>query len=199
VTPAFENLRDRLKKLPGLGYRSAERVALHLLVEQPESLAQLQQALRDAGDRVGRCKGCGNLSESDLCPICADDRRQAGSLCVVERVPDLLSMERAGVHRGHYVVLHGKLSPINGIGPEDLNFAPLREKVENGTVEEIILALSNDIEGQATCHYIQQEILGSLDVPVTRLGYGLPSAAEITFADPATLKNAFETRRRLDG
>ena len=196
MTPAFEQLVDVLKKLPGLGYRSAERMALHLLVESPEAMPPLQDALAAAAKNVGRCVQCGNLCEAELCGICEDTSRDASLICVVERVPDLIALERASVHRGRYAVLHGRLSPINGIGPEQLNFAPLQERIAAGDVQELILALSSDIEGQATAHYIQQELLqGQPAITLTRLGYGLPSAGEITFADSATLQNAFASRR----
>ncbi|MDR2845285.1 MAG: recombination mediator RecR [Puniceicoccales bacterium] len=197
MTPAFEHTRQLLKQLPGLGHRSAERIALHLLVERPERLAPLLEALQLAASRLHRCPRCGNICESEVCALCADPRRDASRLCIVEQIPDLLALERAGAHDGHYHVLHGKLSPIQGVGPEQLNIAALAGRLEGGAVAEIILALSNDIEGEATCHYILDTFLASRpDIAVSRIGFGIPSGSGLTYADPATLKNAIDARRK---
>src|SRR5512142_2529139 len=147
MTPAFEKLQQHLKQLPGLGYRSSERIALHLLVEKPGRLPALVAALEEAARSVRRCTRCGNLAEGDLCPICADEKRDRSVVCVVEHVPDLVALERSAAYRGVYHVLHGKLSPIHGVGPDDLNLAALRARIESGEVSEVILALSNDVEG----------------------------------------------------
>jgi recombination protein RecR len=144
MTPAFEKLQKHLKQLPGLGYRSAERIALHLLVEKPARLPELVRALEDAA----------GAAEVELCAICADPKRDRSSVCVVEHVPDLVALERSAAFRGTYHVLHGKLSPIHGVGPDDLNFATLRSRIEAGEISELILALPNDVEGEATCHFI---------------------------------------------
>src|SRR5690349_5292342 len=125
MTPAFEKLQKHLKQLPGLGFRSSERIALHLLVEKPERLKSLIAALDEASGLVRRCTRCGNLAEAELCEICADDKRDRAAVCVVEHVPDLIAIERSGAYRGIYHVLHGKLSPMHGVGPEDLNLASL--------------------------------------------------------------------------
>jgi recombination protein RecR len=194
MTPAFEKLQKHLKQLPGLGYRSSERIALHLLVEKPARLPQLVAALEEAAKSVRRCTRCGNLAEGDLCPICADERRDGSLVCVVEHVPDLVALERSGAYRGVYHVLHGKLSPIQGVTPEDLNLGSLLRRVASGEVKELILALSNDVEGEATCHYITQH-LGEQPVKVTRIGFGLPSGAGVLYADSVTLKSALEGRR----
>lgn len=194
MTPAFEKLQKHLKQLPGLGYRSSERIALHLLVEKPAQLPQLVVALEEAARSVRRCTRCGNLAEGDLCPICADERRDGSLVCVVEHVPDLVALERSGAYRGVYHVLHGKLSPIQGVTPEDLNLGSLLRRVASGEVKELILALSNDVEGEATCHYITQH-LGEQPVKVTRIGFGLPSGAGVLYADSVTLKSALEGRR----
>jgi recombination protein RecR len=191
---AFDGLIGRLKRLPGVGYRSAERIALHLLVGKPEELPQLVDALTNAGRSIRRCARCGNLAEEDLCSICADDRRISESVCVVESVSDLAAIERAESFQGLYHVLHGKLSPIHSIGPEQLNFATLEQRLAGGTIKELILALGNDIEGEATCHYIT-EYLPLEGVDVTRIGFGLPSGGGVLYADSVTLKNALEARR----
>ncbi|NBD38007.1 MAG: recombination protein RecR [Verrucomicrobia bacterium] len=195
---AFEQLQQCLKRLPGLGYRSAERLALHLLVEKPDKAEELLQRLRTATEQVAACPRCGNLCEGDLCEICADPRRDAGVLCVVETVPDLRAMEHAGAYRGHYHVLQGKLSPIHDVGPEQLSIESLRERIESGPYTEVILALSNDIEGESTCHYLQEEVLARPDLKVTRIGFGLPSGGGIPFADATTLRSALEGRRAFE-
>lgn len=151
MTPALEHLQKQLKGLPGVGYRSAERIALHLLVEKPQKLPELVNALEAAAKSVRRCSRCGNLAEAELCAICADERRAANQVCVVENVPDLAAIERSGAYRGRYHVLHGKLSPIRGVAPEDLNLASLTARLTSGEIAELILALSNDVEGEATC------------------------------------------------
>jgi recombination protein RecR len=194
MTPAFETLQKQLKQLPGLGFRSAERIALHLLVEKPERLAQLVTALQTAAGSVGRCAICGNLAEGGSCAVCADAKREAGIVCVVEHVPDLVAIERSGAYRGRYHVLHGKLSPIHGVGPEQLNLGPLVRRLQAGEIRELILALSNDIEGEATCHFITEKIPAET-VKVSRIGFGLPSGAGVLYADSVTLKSALEARR----
>jgi recombination protein RecR len=194
LTPAFEKLQKHLKQLPGLGYRSAERIALNLLVERPERLPALVTALQEAAAAVRRCTRCGNLAEGELCAICADPRRAPGVVCVVEHVPDLVAIERSGAFRGTYQVLHGKLSPVQGVGPEHLNLQPLIARLEQGEVQELILALSNDVEGEATCHYLVDRIPPG-KVKVSRIGFGLPSGGGVLYADSVTLKSALEGRR----
>ena len=216
MTPAFEKLKQALKRLPGVGYRSAERIALHLLVEKPARLPELVAALEEASRTVRRCTRCGNLAEGDLCAVCADGRRDQAVVCVVEHTPDLVAMERSGAYRGVYHVLHGRLSPINGVGPDDLNWAALRGRLESGEVRELILALGNDVEGEATCHFITQQLAetspdadaaredgavaegegpGGGVVKVSRIGFGLPSGGGVLYADAVTLRSALEGRR----
>jgi recombination protein RecR len=194
MTPALENLQKLLKQLPGIGYRSAERIALHLLVEKPARLPELVNALEAAAKNVRRCAVCGNLSEEEHCPICADEKRRTGQVCVVENVQDLAAIERSGAYRGRYHVLHGKLSPIRGVAPEDLNLASLMQRIETGEATELILALSNDVEGEATCHYLTERLPKS-GVTVSRIGFGLPSGGGVLYADAVTLKSALEGRR----
>jgi recombination protein RecR len=194
VTPALEKLQKHLKQLPGLGYRSSERIALHLLVEKPERLPALVEALQEAARTVRRCARCGNLAEGEECAICADQKRDHGIVCVVEHVPDLVAVERSAAYRGVYHVLHGKLSPIQGIGPNELNFASLFKRLDSGEIRELILALSNDVEGEATCHYLTQH-LAPHSVKTTRIGFGLPSGGGVLYADSVTLKSALEGRR----
>ncbi|WP_269522319.1 recombination mediator RecR [Coraliomargarita parva] len=198
MTPAFEHLLEKLKRLPGLGFRSAERIAMHLLVEKPEALDELIDSLQLARETVGRCQRCGNLSEGELCEVCEDARRDDSQVCVVEHVSDLAAIERSSAWSGTYHVLHGKLSPIHGVGPQDLNFEALRERIESGSVSEFVLALSNDIEGQATCHYIQEELVGERPIRVTRIGFGIPSGGGVSYADSITLRSALEGRRSYE-
>ena len=194
MTPALETLQKQLKQLPGIGYRSAERIALHLLVEKPDKLPDLVAALETAAKNVRRCVTCGNLSEAEQCPICADEKRRSGQVCVVEFVQDLGAIERSGAYRGRYHVLHGKLSPIRGVAPEDLNLGALLDRIKAGEITELILALSNDVEGEATCHYLTERLPAS-GVKVTRIGFGLPSGSGVLYADAVTLKSALEGRR----
>lgn len=195
MTPAFEKLQQHLKQLPGLGYRSSERIALHLLVEKPARLPELVKALEAAAQAVRRCIHCGNLAESDSCAICADSRRDRSVVCVVEHVPDLVAVERSGAYRGTYHVLHGKLSPIHGVGPDELNLESLRGRVGAGEVAELILALPNDVEGEATCHYLTEQLPKDPPIKFTRIGFGLPSGGGVLYADSVTLRSALEGRR----
>ena len=195
MSSAFERLQQQLKQLPGLGYRSAERIALHLLVEKPARLPELVAALQTAALAVRRCESCGNLAEGPQCAVCADERRDGSVVCVVEHVPDLVAIERSGAFRGRYHVLHGKLSPIQGIGPEALNLARLFERVTAGEVTELILALPNDVEGEATCHYVMEHLPADREVRTSRIGFGLPSGGGVLYADAVTLRSALEGRK----
>jgi recombination protein RecR len=198
MASAFDHLQQCLKRLPGLGFRSAERIALHLLVEKPDSCVELTEALQQAASAVHACRECGNLAESDRCSICEDQSRDPSLLCILESVPDLRAMERAGAYRGRYHVLQGKLSPIHGVGPEDLNLESLKNRFDAGDIREVILALSNDIEGEATCHYLQEELLAPFGVRISRIGFGLPSGGGIPYADATTLRSALDGRRQFD-
>ena len=198
MTPHFEKVRQLLRQLPGLGHRSAERLALFLLVEKPEKLQPIIEALEQAAKVVHRCARCGSLTETDLCEVCADVKRESHSLCIVEQVPDLMAIERSQAHRGTYHVLHGRLSPINGIGPDNLNLNSLEKRLQTEPITEVVLALGNDIEAEATCHYLHELILGiQPKIKVSRIGFGLPSGSGLTFADVATLRSALEGRRNV--
>jgi recombination protein RecR len=138
------------------------------------------------------------MAESELCMVCEDERRDGSTICVIEHVPDLIAIERSSAWKGKYHVLHGKLSPIHGVGPEQLNLSSLQERIKTGEVVELVLALSNDIEGQATCHYIQEELVGERSIKVSRIGFGLPSGGGVTYADSVTLRSALEGRRTYE-
>lgn len=203
MTPAFDSLVALLKRLPGVGYRSAERLALHLLIERPEELLPLITSLENARVEIRPCQRCGNLAQEDFCEICKNPKREASKICVVERVPDLVSLERAGVYNGLYHVLGGRLSPINGIGPERLHLMALKQRIADEKTAEIVLALGNDIEGEATCHYITHELLkeftaaGADGLKISRIAFGIPSGASLTYSDQITLKSAMEGRREM--
>ena len=196
MTPSFDKVRQLLKMLPGMGHRSAERLALHLLVERPGKLAPLLEALQAAAAAVRRCGRCGSLAETELCPVCVDVKRDPSAVCVVEQVPDLMAIERSSAYRGTYHVLHGRLSPINGVGPDQLNLATFEQRLKDEPITEVVLALGNDIEGEATCHYVTEAIQAIRpSIKVSRIGFGLPSGSGLTSADPATLRSALEGRR----
>jgi recombination protein RecR len=196
MTAALDAVINELKRLPGLGRRSAERIALHLLVEQRATLQSLQESLQTAAATLNACPICGNLAENGgPCPICLDPTRDGTRICIVEQISDLTAIERSGAWRGRYHVLNGKLSPMKGIGPAELNLAALAKRLQEGTISEIVLALPNDIEGQATCHYIQEEIVGTQAIALSRIGFGLPSGGGVTYADSITLRSAIESRR----
>ncbi len=197
MTPSFEALQKQLKKLPGVGYRSSERMAIHLLLEKPESSQALIDVLEAARSLVSSCPVCGNICESELCSICEDERRlKSGQVCVVEHVSDLLALEKSGAYYGAYHVLHGKLSPINGVGPDELNFESLMKRIKSESVSELILALPNDIEGEATCHYLI-DLLEPYSVSVSRIGFGLPSGGSVLYADAVTLQSALSARQKF--
>ena len=198
MTSAYDSLLQQLKRLPGLGYRYAERVAMHLLVENPDSMPELLDAMKRAREAICRCQTCGNMAEGEICAICEDGNRDASAICVVEHVPDLIAIERSSAWKGRYHVLHGKLSPIHGLGPEQLNIKNLQARIQTGEVVELVLALSNDIEGQATCHFIQEELVENRSIKVSRIGFGLPSGGGVTYADSLTLRSALEGRRTYE-
>jgi recombination protein RecR len=184
-----------LGRLPGIGPRSAERLALHLAQTETQAVRQLAEAILHARERIRACSLCGALTERDPCALCADDRRDAASICVVERPVDIFSLEKAGVFRGKYHVLGGKISPLNGVEPEDLRIAALEARLGGG-VKEVILALSTDVEGDATSFYLAKRLAGR-GAKISRLAYGLPAGSGLEFADEITLGRALEGRRDL--
>ena len=192
--PEVERLIGLLAKLPGLGPRSARRAALRLLTEPETRLRPLAAALTAAAGAVRTCATCGNLDSQDPCAICADPERDAGVICVVEGVAELWALERAGVHRGRYHVLGGVLSPLAGVGPEDLRLAPLLGLVEQGGVREVILALGATVDGASTAHWLADR-LRPLGTNVTRLGLGVPIGGALDVLDDGTLAAALRGRR----
>lgn len=185
-----------LNKLPGIGPRSAERIALHLAQTDADTVRQLAQTISQTRERIRSCSICGALTEQIPCAICADPRRDEGLICVVERPVDIISIEKAASFRGKFHVLRGKISPLNGVEPEDLRIAELESRLETEPIKEIVLALGADVEGDATSFYLARR-LGAKGVKVTRIAHGLPAGAGLEFADELTLSQALEGRREL--
>lgn len=185
-----------LARLPGLGPRSARRAALFLLKKKDALLVPLASALEEAGRTIQTCRVCGNLDSAETCSVCADPRRDAGLICVVEDVADLWALERAGVFRGRYHVLGGTLSALDGRGPDQLNISTLVDRVKEGGVREVVLGLNATVEGQTTAHYVTDLIAGA-GASVTRLAHGVPVGGELDYLDEGTLAAAFAARRAM--
>ena len=192
--PEIERLIALLAKLPGLGPRSARRVALHLLKKREALMGPLADALADAADKIAACSTCGNLDVSDPCAICAAPGRDQAVICVVETVGDIWALERAAAFKGRYHVLGGVLSPLDGIRPEDLNIGKLLDRAGDPVVTEIVLALNATVDGQTTAHYLADRLDG-LAVEITSLARGVPVGGELDYLDDGTLTAAFKSRR----
>jgi recombination protein RecR len=192
----INELLAALNTLPGIGPRSAERLALHLVQSEAVAVRQLAQAILNARERIRPCPNCGALTEQVPCSICADSRRDAALVCVVERPVDIISVEKSGTYRGKFHVLGGKISPLNGVEPEDLRIADLEKRLGSEPIKEIILALGTDVEGDATSYYLAKRF-SAKGVKVTRLAHGLPAGSGLEFADELTLSRAMEGRREL--
>ena len=191
--PEIERLIQLLARLPGLGPRSARRAALHLMRKREELLSPLADAMSVARDKIVTCSSCGSVDTVEPCSICRDGRRDAATLVVVETVADLWALERAGVVRGRYHVLGGTLSPLDGIGPGDLNLSTLVGRVSAGGVGEVILAVNATVDGQTTAHYVT-DLLSHLAITVTRLAHGVPVGGELDYLDEGTLAAAIRSR-----
>jgi recombination protein RecR len=191
--PEIERLIQLLAKVPGLGPRSARRAALHLIKKKEQLLSPLAAAMGEAADKVRICTTCGNVDTADPCMICTDPRRDATTLIVVEDVSDLWALERAAAMNVRYHVLGGTLSPLDGIGPEQLNIRSLVDRVAGGEVKEVILAVNATVEGQTTAHYLTDQLSG-FEVKVTRLAHGVPVGGELDYLDEGTLAAALRSR-----
>ncbi len=191
--PEIERLIQLLARLPGLGPRSARRAALHLIRKREQLLGPLADAMKVAHERVGACSACGNIDTRDPCTICADARRDPATLVVVESVGDLWALERANATRGLYHVLGGALSPLDGIGPEDLTLDKLVARVAAGGIAEVVLAVNATVDGQTTAHYIT-DLLAPYSVKITRLAHGVPVGGELDYLDDGTLSAAMRQR-----
>jgi len=196
LPPPLAELVAELRHLPGIGPRSAERLALHLVQSEAAAVRRLAESLLRAKERICTCSVCGALTEADPCPLCADPRRDASIICLVERATDILSLEKSHTFRGRYHVLGGKISPLNGVGPEDLHIAALERRLSTEPIQEVIIALGTDVEGDATTFYLAKR-LARAGLRVSRIAHGLPAGSGLEFADEVTLSRALEGRREI--
>ena len=189
-------LISALRQLPGIGPRSAERIALDLVQSSPEKSSELADAVLEARQRTTLCSTCGSLTETDPCAFCTDSQRDSTLVCVVEQPVDAFSIDKSGTYRGAYHVLGGKISPLNGVEPEDLKIVQLEQRLSQGTFKEVIIALGTDVEGDATSHYLSIR-LARAGLRITRIAHGLPAGSGLEFADDLTLAHALEGRREF--
>jgi recombination protein RecR len=193
---AIEDLTGELSRLPGIGRKTALRLTYHLLKQPPEQSRRLADALRTLSDKVRPCARCFNLTEDELCVICRDPRRDPALICIVEEAADIGAIERAGEYRGQYHVLGGRLSPLDGVTPDDLTIPPLVSRIAAGDVREVILATNPSLEGEATALYVQRQ-LASYPLSITRIARGLPVGGDLEYADGVTIAQALSARRAM--
>jgi recombination protein RecR len=193
----IQDLIDELGRLPGIGPKSAQRIAFHLLAADPVDVRRLAAALIEVKEKVKFCLICGNVSEQTECRICRDPRRDPSVICVVEESKDIVAVERTREFRGRYHVLGGAISPIDGVGPDDLRIKQLLTRLADGTVTELIIATDPNLEGEATATYLAR-LIGPMGMAVSRLASGLPVGGDLEYADEVTLGRAFEGRRRIE-
>lgn len=193
IPPALERLIDSLSKLPGIGKKTATRLALNILRRPASQALELAAALTELHSAIQLCACCFTFSETDPCAICADPRRNASLICVVEQPGDLMAIEKTGSFRGHYHILHGVLSPMDGIGPEEIKVRELLARVRSGTVSEVLIATSSTVPGEATASYLIDR-LQNAPIKLTRLACGIPMGMDIKYADRHTLARAIESR-----
>ncbi len=191
-----QDLIDELGRLPGVGPKSAQRIAFHILAADPADVQRLAAVLREVKEKVRFCGICGNVAEEEQCRICQDTRRDLTILCVVEEPKDVLAIEKTREFRGRYHVLGGAISPIDGVGPDDLRIRELLARLADGTVTEVILATDPNLEGEATATYLAR-LISPMEIAVSRLASGLPVGGDLEYADEVTLGRAFEGRRRI--
>ena len=192
-----QNLIDELGRLPGVGPKSAQRIAFHLLAADPADVNRLTEALKEVKEKVRFCRTCGNVAEAEECRICRDTRRDMHVICVVEESKDVVAVEKTREFRGRYHVLGGAISPIEGVGPDDLRIKELMIRLADGEITELILATDPNLEGEATATYLAR-LVKPMGIAVTRLASGLPVGGDLEYADEVTLGRAFEGRRLLD-
>lgn len=195
-TPLLTQLVQSLRCLPGVGPKSAQRMALHLLERDRNNALRLAEALKQAVEQIQECQCCQMLSESPVCTICADDKRDVSMICVIESPIDLLAIEQSGAYKGYYFILRGHLSPIDGVGPEALGIHKLIKRIENEAIEEVILATNPTVEGEATAHYIASQ-LRDHTAKLSRIAHGVPVGGELEFVDGGTLAHALSGRRSI--
>jgi recombination protein RecR len=197
-TQSIQNLMSELARLPGIGVRSAERIAFHLLKQSPDEALKLAEAIRDVKTRIRHCSTCYNLTESDPCGICADPSRDHGLVCVIEQPKDLLALESAGLYKGVYHVLLGRISPLEGIEPGDLTIEPLIQRLASGAIREVIMGTNPTMEGDGTALYVQGLIGARFpNVQLTRLARGLPAGSNIEYANRNILADAISGRQKM--
>jgi recombination protein RecR len=189
-------LIQEFKRLPGIGQKSAQRIAFHVLRAPREDAEQLAQAVLDVKNKLGLCSVCNNISDAELCPFCRDAGRDQSVICVVEEAPNIIPIETTRQYSGLYHVLHGAISPLRGIGPEQLHIKNLLTRLESGVVREIIIATNPTVEGEATAAYLSR-LLKPLGLKVTRIAMGIPVGSDLEFADEVTLTKSFENRREM--
>lgn len=194
--PSLNELIQQLAKLPGIGPKSAQRLAFHILRANDEDALGLAEAIANARSRIGYCRVCGNLTDNDICPVCQDSQRDQTIICVVEQARDVISMERSRSFNGLYHVLQGAISPMDGIGPEKLNIIPLFDRLQQGTVKEVVMATNPNVEGEATALFLAKKIK-PLGIRVTRIAHGLPVGSDLEYADEATLYHALSGRQEI--
>lgn len=193
----IDELVALLSRLPGVGERTATRLAFFVIGEPPGYAQALGASLHSVHDKIHKCEQCGNYGSESLCNICRDPRRDPATVCVVARVPDLFAIERSGSFRGRYHVLHKLLSPLDGVGPEDLDLESLRKRIESEAVREVIVATPLSVDGEATALYINEVLRGS-EASISRIASGVPHGGELEFTDQITLGRALETRRAIE-
>lgn len=197
MSPLLQQLIDALKCLPGVGPKSAQRMAFYLLERDTQGAKNLAAALTEAVEKIGHCSMCRTLSENELCEICQSSSRDAGSICVLETPADVFAIEQTAEFRGKYFVLMGHLSPLDGIGPEELGLGLLEQRLASGEISELILATNPTVEGEATAHYISN-MAARHKVMTTRIAHGVPLGGELEYIDAGTLAHAFSGRQRFD-
>lgn len=194
---AIEILTDEFNKLPGIGRKTAQRLAFYVVEMSEDEAEKFAKAIVEVKASIKKCRVCGNLTENDICEICDDFERDSKVVCVVEDAKDVIAMERARFFKGKYHILYGKISPLNGVGADDLNLKNLVTRVAEGEIEEVILALNPDLEGETTAAYISK-LLKNFDVKITKIASGIPIGGNLEFADIATLMKSVEGRRKVD-
>lgn len=194
-SPKITAVIESLRKLPTIGKKSSQRLALYLLDKSPETAITIANSLLDAAENIKKCKYCQSLTEKDVCDICSSQNRDESKLCIIESMLDLVAIEEAGFFKGKYFVLNGRISPLDGIGPNELKLNILEQIIINREISEIILAISPTVEGETTAHFISQMI--SKDIKISRIGFGVPFGGELEYLDQQTLIHAFNARTNI--
>ena len=195
-SPSIEKLIESFEKLPSIGHKTAVRLAFHMLDMNDEEIKEFTKSITDAKQKLKYCSTCFNISDTDPCPICSDTKRDSSTICVVEDVRDIMAMERTNEYRGVYHVLHGTISPMNGIGPDEIRIKELINRLRDDKVKEVIIATNPRVEGEATAVYLSK-LIKAFDVKVTRIAHGIPVGGDLEYTDEITLMKAMEGRREI--